>query len=107
MRLERLPKRDLIALVRRYEDGLARGRRKGADVLRLARALRESIINRAVADLLRNPETARWRDDAIVDYLFTRQHEIGINDPYAPTTFDRRVRKAIKKLNADSSQPRT
>jgi hypothetical protein len=47
--------------------------------------------------LLRNPETAHWRADAIVAFVFDRQRQIGLRRQYAPSTFDRLARKAIAK----------
>lgn len=97
----------LIAKLKRYEDGLARGRRKGADVQHLAAILRRNLIEQAVANLLNNPETAKWRSDAIVDFVFNRQREIGLGQQYAFATFDRLVRMAIAKARANDRQSST
>lgn len=102
-----IPRRELLAKLNRYEGGLARGRQKGADVQRLAAVLRQSLIDRAVTGLLDNPETAKWRTDAIVDFVFERQREIGLRQPYAFTTLDRIVRRAIGKARAHSRQSNT
>lgn len=99
--LEHLPKRELIKLAKASEQmraGLAAGRRRGADVQRLAAALRQQLIAQAVRDLLANPDTARWRTDAIIEYLYKRQQSIGLKHPYSMATFDRRVRREIKKM---------
>jgi hypothetical protein len=101
---DKLRKADLIALLEHYVSGLARGRQKGADVQRLAAALRRSAIERAATDLLSNPETARWRTDAIVDFIFERQRAIGIRTLYARTTLDRIVRHSIARARARNKQ---
>ena len=105
--LQKLRRAELIALVEHYTGGLARGRRKGADVQHLAATLRRSAIARATADLLSNPETVRWRTDAIVDFVFERQREIGIRMLYARSTLDRIVRKSITKTRVHNKQSAT
>lgn len=107
MRGDRLPRGELAAKLSRYESGLARGRQKGAAVQRLAAVLRHRLIDRAIADLFNNPETERWRSDAIVAFVFGRQREIGLQKPYAFATLDRIVRKAITKARANGRQGNT
>lgn len=97
---DKLRKADLITLLEHYAGGLALGRQKGADVQHLAATLRRSAIERAAADLLSNPDTARWRTDAVVDFIFERQREIGIRTLYARSTLDRIVRHSIAKARA-------
>jgi hypothetical protein len=76
-------------------------------VQRLAAVLRQSLIDQAVAGLLDKPETAKWRSDAIVAFVFDRQREIGLRKPYALATLDRIARKAIAKARANGRQSST
>ena len=95
--LGKLRRAELIALVRRYAGGLDRGRKKGAQIQRIGAALRESLLDRAVSDLLRNPEVVNWRTDAIVRFIFERQGDIGMDVHYAFSSIDRRVRRTLRQ----------
>lgn len=92
----------LRAKLERYEAGLARGRQLGADVQKIAKALRESKIEMFVRDLLHDPDIAKWRPAAIVAHIFERQRDIGLRQFYAFTTLDRIVRRSIAKIEHDS-----
>lgn len=106
--LNRLRRSELIALVRRFAGGLDRGRKKGAQVQRIGAVLRQSLIDGAVADLMRNGETANWRTGALVDFIYERQRVIGLRPPYSKSSLDRRVRASLRKWRtARSSQSLT
>jgi len=97
----------LRAKLERYEAGLARGRQIGADVQKLAKALRESKIDLYVRGLLSDPDLAKWRPGAIVNHVFERQREIGLRQFYAFTTLDRIVRRSIARVFENSRQGNT
>jgi len=113
MQTDRRPRRELLAEIERQRvelaaqhSAMARGRSKGSGVLHLGAVLRQSLIDRSVNDLLKNPDTARWRIDAIVGFCFERQREIGLRPAYSRATLDRRVRAAIKRARVSASQAR-
>lgn len=99
--MPRVPQRERLARLKRIERGLAAGRRLGADVQRLAAAVRKRALDQAVADLLRHPESAKWKSAAIVEFIAERQQQI-LGRRYAPSTLNRRVRSAIVRASASA-----